>query len=155
MFSCRASFSGVFHKIFIEVPKFHKSPLSRIISGCTPALSYYSFCKMLHLKCLTVFGIRLCLDNCSVICTVTLCRIMAYSALCFFRQPCPQRIFSCHILSLRIFRTGSLFKTPWNVDQAYSEPCHRALYSHIQNLLQRLHAQKLGKLGILEFRTLQ
>ena len=28
---------------------------------------------------------------------------------------------TCHILSPCIFRTGSLFKTLWNVDQAYSE----------------------------------
>ena len=125
---------------------------------------------------------------------------MAYSALCFFRQPCLQRIFSlgnevvfsgmpayaiifsfieaywrilrhfkgmfrliqaypvtlahsqsCHILSPSIFWTEGLFKTLWNVDQTYSEPCHRALFSHIQNLLQRSHTQKLGILGILEY----
>ena len=37
-----------------------------------------------------------------------------------------------HILSPGIFRIRSLFKTLWNVDQEYSEPCHGALFSHIQ-----------------------
>ena len=45
-------------------------------SGCVPALRHYSFCKILHLKCLTVFWIPICLDNCSVICTVTLCYVL-------------------------------------------------------------------------------
>ena len=39
---------------------------------------------------------------------------------------------SCHILNPGIFRTGSLFKALWNVDQTYSELCHRASFSHIQ-----------------------
>ena len=42
------------------------------ISSCAPALRYCSFCKILDLKCLKVFWIHLCLDNCSVIYTVTL-----------------------------------------------------------------------------------
>ena len=40
------------------------------------ALSHYSYCKTLHLKCLTVPRIRLCFDNCSVISTVTLCYVL-------------------------------------------------------------------------------
>ena len=54
--------------------------------------------------------------------------IQAYSTPCVtlaYWQP-------CHILSLGIFRIGSLFQTLWNVDQAYSEHCHRTLFSHIQ-----------------------
>ena len=47
-------------------------PLPWGISGWAPALRYYLFCKKLHLKCLSVFWMRVCLDNCSVICTVTL-----------------------------------------------------------------------------------
>ena len=38
----------------------------------------------------------------------------------------------CHILSPNLFKTGSLFKTHWNIDQAYLEPYHGALFSHIQ-----------------------
>ena len=30
------------------------------------------------------------------------------------------------------FRTGGLFKTLWNVDQAYWRPCHRTLSSNFQ-----------------------
>ena len=81
--------------------------------------------------------------------------ILAYSALCFFRYmrnllrhihsydifrliqaysgPCVTFAYSqpCHILRPSIFRTVSLFKTLWNVDHAYLEPCYRALFSHI------------------------
>ena len=39
-------------------------------------LIYYSFWKTLHPKCLIVFWMCLCLDNCSVICTVTLCYVL-------------------------------------------------------------------------------
>ena len=53
---------------------FH--PIWWRISGCAPALRHYSFSKTLHLKWLTVLWIRLFLDNCSVICTVTLCYIL-------------------------------------------------------------------------------
>ena len=42
---------------------------------CVPALRH-SFCKILHLNCLTVSWIRLYLSNCLVICTVTLCYIL-------------------------------------------------------------------------------
>ena len=139
------------------------------LSGCSPVLRHYYFCKTFHLKCLTVFWIRLCPGNYSVNCTTTFCYVLhqthsklschiqhsvfsgicphnqsysalvshiyaywdfikAYSALCLIlAYPQPY-----HILSPGIFRTGGLFKTLWNVNQAYSEPCHRALFSHIQ-----------------------
>ena len=51
--------------------------------------------------------------------------IQAYSAALAYSQP-------CHILSPPIFRIGGLFKTLSIVDQTYSEPCHRASFSHIQ-----------------------
>ena len=44
-----------------------------------------------------------------------------------------------HILSPGKFRTWGLFITLWNVDQPYSEPCHRALFRYIQNLVQRFY----------------
>lgn len=37
-----------------------------------------------------------------------------------------------HILSPAILRTGDLTKTLWNGDQAYSELCQKALFSHIE-----------------------
>ena len=73
--------------------------------------------------------------------------IQAYSIPCVtitYSQP-------CHILSPSICRTGTFLKTLWNVDQAYSELCHRALFGHIQNPVQLLHMQKPSILGILEY----
>ena len=37
-----------------------------------------------------------------------------------------------HSLSPGIFRIRGLFKTLWNIDEAYSEPFHGVLFSHIQ-----------------------
>ena len=51
--------------------------------------------------------------------------IQAYSVALAYSQ-------LCHILSPCIFRTGSLFKALWIVDQISSEPCHRASFSHVQ-----------------------
>ena len=145
-------------------------PLSWKISGWAPALRYYSFCKTLHLKCLAVFWMRVCLDNCSVICKVTWCYVLhethpefchiqhsVFSGICTHIQtysellrhihtsdifrliqansgPCVTLAYSkpCHILRPSIFRTGGLFKTRWNIEQTNSEPCYRALFSHIQ-----------------------
>ena len=50
-----------------------------------PAPRHCSFCKMLHLKCLTVFWIHLCLDNCSIFCTVTLCYVLHQTHSQFWR----------------------------------------------------------------------
>ena len=50
---------------------FTKSLLPWKVSGRVPALRCFSFCKTLHLHCLTVFWIRLYLDNYLVICTLT------------------------------------------------------------------------------------
>ena len=144
---------------------------------------------MLHLKCLTVFWIRLCLDNCSVIFTVTLCHVLHQTHSGFWHIQHPafsdiyRRIQSCsallrhihdywdiikaysglfsifstsqlwYILRPSIFRTPYLFITLWNVDQAYSEPCHRALFSHIQTYSEpcATHTQKPGILKVLEY----
>ena len=117
-----------------------------------------------------------------IICTVSdTFRIQAYSALCFFIYiPVYSIIISIiktysrilrHYYSifrliqtfsalrnLRIFKTGGLFKTLSNVDQAYSEPCHRPLCSHIQTYSEpcrrSLRMQKPGILEILEYSKL-
>ena len=145
-------------------------PLTWNISGGASALRHYSFCKTLHLEYLTVFWMRLCLDNCSVICTVTLCYVLHqthsefwhihhsvfffffFSGICWhiqlyspllrhirallgifrFTQAYSALCTTSHIHNLTIFRTGSLFKTMWNVNQVYLEPCQRALFNHIQ-----------------------
>ena len=72
--------------------------------------------------------------------------IQAYLAPCVtgtLRNPCTLSTLcntvqltylqTCHIMSPGIFWTGGLFKTLWNHDQAYLEPCHRALICHIQS----------------------
>ena len=61
--------------------------------------------------------------------------IQVYSAACVtltYSQP-------CHIPNHGILRTGGIFKTLQNFDQAFSEPCHsqkeqfiQAIFSHIQ-----------------------
>ena len=116
MFPCGASFSCVYEK---------------------------PFRKMLHLKMFgSVLNICLCLNNCPVICKVTLCyvlhqthsefwhirhtgicrHIQSYSVLLRHIQaysvPCVTLAYSkpCNIQSPGIFRSGSLFKTLRKVD---------------------------------------
>ena len=123
------------------------------ISGCAPALRYFCFCKILDLKCLKVFWIHLCLDNCSVIYTVTLILNSAASHVQNSGIPIQHTVFmSNHIIFSfikayeywdikGIFSTlcnpprpgamsrywhGGFFKTLWNNGLAYSEPCSRA-----------------------------
>ena len=60
-------------KCLWKCPSSTKYSLLWKTPGWVPALRHYSFCKTLHLKCLTVFRIPLYLDNCSVISIVTLC----------------------------------------------------------------------------------
>ena len=149
-----------------KCPSSTNPPLPWKISGKLHSFVIL-FCKMLHLKCLTVIWIHLCYGKCSVICTVTLCYVQqqahlefwhiqrcdlcrciysikfsvikAYSHLLrhywgIFSTLCNPRTYSlpCHIMSPGIFRTEGLFETLWNIDQAYSEPCYRALFTHIQ-----------------------
>ena len=60
MFPYEAFFSCVFwEKCFSKSSSSMKPRLPWKISGCAPALRHYSFCKMLHLKCLTVVWIHL------------------------------------------------------------------------------------------------
>ena len=70
MFPCGVSFSFVSDEMFFEVPSSINPSLWKI-SGHAPAVKHYYFCKRFHLKWLKVFWIRLCLDKCSVVCTVT------------------------------------------------------------------------------------
>ena len=103
------------------------------------ALRHYSFCKTLHLKCLTVFWIRLS-DNCSVICTVTLFYVLyqihpkfwhiqnfIYSGICRHIQA-----YSALWRHIQAY---------WGIIKAYSAPCATLAYSqlchiHIQNLVK-------------------
>ena len=72
--------------------------------------------------------------------------IQAYSApfvTLAYSQP-------CHILNPGIFRTGGLLKALWDVDQTYSEPCHRASFSHIQ-----AYSESCATLAYAETRHIQ
>ena len=65
-------FTYFFHEKFIEVPSVHEISPALKTYGCAPAFRHYSFSKTLHLKCLAVLWIHLCVDNCSGICTIPL-----------------------------------------------------------------------------------
>ena len=60
----RTVYSGIFRHVQVH---------SAILRTSIQALS---FCRTPNLKSLTVSWIRLCLDNCSVICAVTLCYVL-------------------------------------------------------------------------------
>ena len=62
-------------KYLLKCPSSKKPPPLKN-SGGVPALRRYSFCKTLHLKCLTLFWINHCLDNSSFFCTLTLCYVL-------------------------------------------------------------------------------
>ena len=127
-------------KYLSKCPSTTRPPLLWRISGCAPALKRYSVCKTLHLICLTVFSIRLCLDNCSVIWLVTLCytasdtfRTLGYWELCLFRyMQTYSSIFS-------IIKTYScILKRYWGIFrliQAYSAPCVSLTYSQACHIL--------------------
>ena len=109
------------------------------ISGCaSPTIKHYSFFKTFHLKCLTGLWIHPCFDNCSLICTVTLCYVLHIK----------------HIQNSGIFRTlfiqvfAGIFKHYFKgifthieallrLIQTYSARCVTLVYSqpyHILNL---------------------
>ena len=102
------------------------------VSGCTPALRHCPFCKLLYLKCLTVFWICLCLNNCSVVCTVTLCYVLhqthsefwhiqnyVYSGISRHIQRYSALLRHIHVY-WDIMNTCSILC----VTLTYSQPCH-------------------------------
>ena len=77
------------------------------------------FCQMLHLTCLTVFWIRLCLDNCPVILTMTLLYVLHQTHSEF------GHIYYCFILGIfRYIRSSSALLRDihayWVIFKAYS-----------------------------------
>ena len=126
-------------KFLSNCPSSKKIPLPWKIFGWAPAVRHYLICKMLYLKCLTVFRMRLCLDNCSVICTVTsnlytasdIFRILVYSKLCLFSY---MRAYSSLLL---------------HAIQAYLAPCVTLVFSqprHIPRALTYLEPEAYSKL---------
>ena len=129
------SFSGAFVKIFFPKPP---SLLPWKISGCAPAFRHYTFCKTLHLKYLTVFWIllplslSLSLDNCLVICKITLCYVLHQTHSEFWHIQ--HSIFCCCcccFLCRHMESYSALLRNIhayWGVIRAYS-----GLFRYIQN----------------------
>ena len=113
---------------FSNFPSSTKPPLHT----CTQAIF---FCKTLHLKCLEVFWIRFCLDNCSVIYTVTLCCLLHQTHSEFWHTQnsvsSAARCVTPHIHKLTIFWTMAYLEL-----EAYSKPCE-TLTMHSQSSLFR------------------
>ena len=94
-----------------------------------PAPRHCSFCKMLHLKCLTVFWIHLCLDNCSIFCTVTLCYVLHQTHSQFWHIQ-NRFFFRCLQEYSSIFSTIKSYSHIFSRHiQAYSAPCVTLAYS--------------------------
>ena len=92
------------------------------------------FCKMLYLKCLTVFWICLCLNNCSVVCTVTLCYVLHQTHSEFWHIQ--NYVYSG--ISRHIQRYSALLRhihVYWDIMNTYSLPCVTLTYSQPCHIL--------------------
>ena len=110
----------MFPKCFLEEPLFLVF-LTKCLPSSTNPLPPLPFCKMLHLKCLAVFWIRLCLNNCSVFCTVALCYELHQRNSVFWHIQ--------HSLFFEIY-TGI-----FNHVQ-----CYQGIFTHIDTLLRHIQA---------------
>ena len=84
MFPCATLFLYFWRNVCQSTLVPQKKPCPKNFGLRTPAPGHYYFCKMFYLECLAVFWIGLCLDNCSVICTVTLCYVLHQTHLEFW-----------------------------------------------------------------------
>ena len=138
MLPCGTSFSGVFDKILIKIPRFYK-PYARLalkifyLCTFTQALFFWQNILFFSTQFFQVY-----VDIFNHIERYWSTFHASWDINKAYWAPCVTLAYSqpCHILSSGIFRTKGLFKTLWNVDQAYSEPCHRALFRHIQTSSQ-------------------
>ena len=76
--------------------------------------------------------------------------IKAYSGMFMY----PSVIHSLVIFWVQAYLELEAYLKPWNVDQAYSDPCHEALLSHnlaYSEPCAMLAHEKPGILGILEY----
>ena len=133
MFPCGVYFSDVCNKLFMEVT-LQTSPTP--LPSCPEKLlvahlhSGIILFATLYLKCLTVFWIRICLSNCSVICTMTLCYALYHTHSEFWHIQ--HSVFSgiCRHIQLNsaLLRHIDAFHAYWHIIKAYSE-----LFRHIQH----------------------
>ena len=93
---------------------------------------------MFHLKCVTVFWIRLCLDNCSVTCTVTIRYSVPYASDIFWHVQ--NSIYS------GIFRHIQRYLALLGHIHAYRGivKAYLGLFKYIQHHLKPLHIHKLA-----------
>ena len=126
---CGASFCCVFDMFSCVFDMFLKCLLKCPSSATllpSPVLIHYSFCKTLHFKCLMVFWICLCFDNCPVICVVTLCYVKQQTHSQFWHiQYCFSGIcqhVKSHSTLLRHIHAY------WGIIKVYSD-----LFRHIQH----------------------
>ena len=119
-------------KCLLQCPSSKKPLQPWKISDCPPALRYYSLFKALHLNCLTVFWICLCLNNYAVIFTVTLCYVLHQNVL---HQTYSEFWHIQNSVYLGICRIIQAYSTLlkhihayWNIFEAYS-----CLLRHIQH----------------------
>ena len=121
MFLCRAFFLVFLMKYLSKFLSSMKPSLPWKFLA-TSALRYDTFYKTFHLKWLTVFWILLCLDNGSVICTVTFWYLLD----------------QIH-LELCLFRYTQAYSSIFSIIKAYSHILrHIKAYSGIFNTLSNL-----------------
>ena len=108
-----------------------------------PKHSY--FCKTICLKCLTVFWICLCLHNCLLICTVTLCYVLhqTHSEYWHIQNSIYSGIFKRiqeYLALLRHFHSdGGIVKT------------NSGLFRYIQHSLLLLYINNLALFRVLAY----
>ena len=122
-------FTCVIDEVFIKVSSFDETSTAVTSFFCPLFLSlrHCSFWKRLHLKCLIGFWVRICLNNFSVSCTVTLCYVLhqTHSGFWFIRNSIYSRIsryiqgYSALLRHIRAY---------WDTAKAYSD-----LFRHIQH----------------------
>ena len=105
----------------------------RNVDAYSTTIRHFSFCKMLHLTCLTMFKIRLFLDNCLVISTVTLCYVLhqTHSDSGIFRT----------IETIHLFRYIQVYSSIVSIIKVYSGiiKVYLRLFRPIQNPLYFYH----------------
>ena len=106
-------------KFLSNCPSSTKLLLPLKIYGCAAALRNYSFCKKLHHKCLEVFLIHLCLDNCSVICEVTFRNVLhqTHSEFRHIQNSVYSDIFTHSPANLALLRNIHAY---WGIIKGYS-----------------------------------
>ena len=131
MFPCGASFSCVFHEMFIKVPYFHKPSSSALkyfwLHTCTSALFFFSKRSILNVwKCSEYISVSITAHQFEQWPYAMYCirHILAYSTFCISRYMSRYSIIFTHIDKLlgHFQAFTGIFSALCN--HAYSQPCH-------------------------------